>query len=165
MPSYSKILLSATAAFGFCALAAQAQNLNDQDRTFIQDAAKGGRMEVHMGRLATERAANPAVKTYGQRLVTDHSKGNEELAALASKKNVTLPPDDAQMAMSLSFAQKSGADFDRDFVKTAVDDHKKDIAMFEKEASSGSDPDVKEWANKTLPTLRAHLADAEALAK
>jgi putative membrane protein len=160
------MLLTVTAGMGLCALShVQAQNLSDQDRTFIQDAAKGGMLEVHMGQLASERAANPAVKSYGQRLVTDHAKANEELTSLASKKNVTLPPDDAQMATSLPIGQKSGADFDREFTKTAVEDHKKDIAMFEKEANSGGDPDVKDWANKTLPTLRAHLSDAEALSK
>ena len=144
---------------------ASAQSLSDQDRKFIQDAAKGGMMEVHMGQLGMDRGASPAVKSLSQHLINDHKAANDELAALAKQKGVSLPGDDAQMAASMPFASKSGDDFDKAFARTAVEDHQKDIAEFEKEASSGNDPDLKNWASKTLPTLRAHLAEAQALTK
>ena len=51
----------------------------------------------------------------------------------------------------------SGADFDRAYMKDMVEDHVKDVAMFEKEAKNGKDADVKAFADKTLPTLREHL--------
>jgi putative membrane protein len=154
------------AVIGFCSPpCVYGQTSSSQDQTFIQDAAKGGMLEVHMGQLALQRASNPAVKTFAEHLVADHTKGNADLASLARQKGIMVPPDDAKMAMSMSIATKSGADFDREYIKTMVTDHQKTIEMFEKEASSGSDPDVKEWANKTLPTLRSHLADAQALAK
>jgi putative membrane protein len=105
------------------------------------------------------------VKSLSRRLIDDHSKGNRELEALAKRKGVSLPPDDAKMVYSMPLASKSGAEFDREFAQTAVEDHEKDIAEFEKEARSGSDPDVKNWAQQTLPTLRAHLAAAQALSK
>lgn len=85
--------------------------------------------------------------------------------ALAKQKGISLPSDDAQTVGSMPLASKSGADFDRAFARTAVEDHQKDIAEFEKEASSGTDPDVKNWASKTLPTLREHLAEAQAVQK
>jgi len=144
---------------------AQSQTLSPQDRNFIQDAAKGGMMEVHMGRLGVERGTSPGVKSLSQTLISDHSKANEELSSLASKKGVTLPPDDAKMVTSMPLATKHGAEFDREFARAAVEDHQKDIAAFEKEASSGSDPDVKNWAKQTLPTLQAHLSAAQALGK
>jgi putative membrane protein len=166
MPANFIPLARAMVLVGFCALTCMyGQISSSPDQTFIQDAAKGGILEVHMGQLALQRASNPAVKAYAERLIADHTKGNEELESLAKKKGVAVPPDDAKMAMSMSIATKSGADFDREYVKTMVTDHQKTIEMFEKEASSGSDPDVKDWANKTLPTLRSHLADAQALAK
>jgi putative membrane protein len=142
-----------------------AQNLSEQDQKFVQDAAKGGMMEIRMGQLGLERGASPAVKALSQHLVNDHTAANNELAALAKQKGVSLLGDDAQMAASMPFAKKSGDDFDKAFARTAVEDHQKDIAKFEKEASSGNDPDLKNWASKTLPTLRAHLAEAQALSK
>jgi len=140
-----------------------AQNLSEQDQKFVQDAAKGGMMEVHMGQLGMERGASPAVKSLSQHLINDHKAANQELAALAKQKGVSLPGDDAQMAASMPFANKTGDDFDKAFARSAVEDHQKDIAEFEKEASSGNDPDLKNWASKTLPTLRAHLAEAQSL--
>lgn len=143
----------------------QAQNLSDQDQKFIQDAAQGGMMEVHMGQMGLKRGSSPAIKSLSQHLVNDHTAANKELAALAKQKGVALPGDDAQLTAAMPIATKSGEDFDKAFARNAVEDHQKDIAAFEKEASSGKDPDVKNWANKTLPTLRAHLAEAQALAK
>jgi putative membrane protein len=142
-----------------------AQGLSEQDQKFAQDAAKGGMMEVRMGQLGLERGASPAVKSLSQHLVNDHTAANNELAALAKQKGVALPGDDAQMAASMPFATKRGDEFDKGFARAAVEDHQKDIAEFEKEASSGNDPDLKNWASKTLPTLRAHLAEAQALPK
>jgi putative membrane protein len=125
---------------------------------FMEDAAKGGMHEVHMGHLGIERGQSQAVKGFSQRLINDHTMANQELAALAKQKGVSLPGD-----VSIPLAVKSGADFDKEFGRAMIEDHQKDISAFEKEASSGSDPDVKNWASKTLPTLRAHLAEAQAL--
>lgn len=166
MRFYTQSFLCAAAMLalgGF--LVMSAQSLSEQDQKFLQDAAKGGMMEVHMGQLGMERGASPAVKSLSQHLINDHKAANQELADLAKQKGVSLPGDDAQMASSMPFATKSGDDFDKGFARTAVEDHQKDIAEFEKEANSGNDPDLKNWASKTLPTLRAHLAEAQALTK
>jgi putative membrane protein len=164
MRTWTKLLIGASSAIAFYGLfPAQAADLSSQDRKFIEEAAKGGMMEVHMGHMAVEHGMSAAVKSFGQRMVTDHGKANDELTALAKKKGITLPPDDPKMAESSSLAKKNGADFDRAYAKDMVEDHQKDISEFEKEASSGSDPDVKSWASKTLPTLRSHLTEAKAL--
>ena len=157
--------ICAAAAFALSISPMAAQTLTEQDQTFMRNAAKGGMMEVHMGQLGLERGGSPAVKALSQHLVNDHNAANKEVTALAKQKGVSLPGDDAKMAGSLPFANKSGNDFDRAFANAAVEDHQKDIAEFEKEASSGNDPDLKNWASKTLPTLRAHLAEAQALRK
>ncbi len=142
--------------------AADTQKLSAQDRKFIMEAAKGGMMEVHMGRLGQEHGSSEGVKTLSMRLIDDHTKGNNELMMLAMLKGVTLPPDSpANDTKSLSTL--SGPGFDKKFAMMAVADHQKDIAAFEKEASSGSDPDVKAWAMNTLPVLHAHLDAAKAL--
>ncbi len=74
------------------------------------------------------------MKSLSQHLINDHQAANKELAALAKQKGVSLPGDDAQMAASMPFAAKSGDDFDKAFARSAVEDHQKDIAEFEKEA-------------------------------
>jgi putative membrane protein len=65
--------------------------LSTSDRTFINKAPKGGEMEVTMGNVAVQNATNADVKSFGQRMVTDHSKANEELESIAEKKGVKLP--------------------------------------------------------------------------
>jgi putative membrane protein len=62
-------------------------------------------------------------------------------------------------------AKESGTDFDRDFIDRMVDDHEKDVKMFEKKANDADDPDVRAFAAKQLPTLRQHLSQAQNLAQ
>src|SRR6476659_6762106 len=70
-----------------------AGSLTAADRTFVMEAARGGMAEVEMGRLAVNKASNADVKQFGQRMVDDHGKANDELKGLASRKNVTLPTE------------------------------------------------------------------------
>ena len=161
---HTRLLLVTTAAFALCGLpGVQAQQLSAQDRTFMEDAAKGGMHEIQMGHLGIERGQSQAVKGFCQRLINDHTMANQELTALAKQKGIILPGDDTKM-VAMPITSKSGADFDKEFGRSMIEDHQKDILAFEKEASSGSDLDVKSWASKTLATLRAHLAEAQALA-
>jgi putative membrane protein len=59
-------------------------------KTFMQEAASGGLVEVKLGKIAAQRASSSDVKEFGQRMVTDHTKANDELKDIASRKNVTL---------------------------------------------------------------------------
>lgn len=140
-------------------------NMTSQDRNFIMDAAMGGMMEVELGRLAAQQGASDAVKQFGQRMVDDHSKANEELMSLAQSKGITLPAqlDDKHREHLTKFSSLTGADFDRAYVKEMVSDHHKDVSEFEKQTTRGTDPDLKAFASKTLPTLQEHMRMAEAL--
>jgi putative membrane protein len=149
------------------------QNHSDNDTTkspdhaFVTEAAMGGMAEVDLGRLASSQASHEKIKAFGQRMVTDHGKANDELKALASSKRVSVPAsiDAKHQAMHDRFAKLSGAAFDRAYVRDMVADHKKDVAAFEHESMSGKDTDVKAWAAKMLPTLREHLRMIEELEK
>ena len=159
-------LLSATAGLVMCGLSAvHAQQLSAQDRTFIEDAAKGGAYEIQMGHLGIERGQTQNLKGFCQRLINDHIMANKEIAALAKQKGVSVPVDDAKTLARPMTSNEGGTDFDKEFARAMIEDHQKNILMFEKEASSGNDQDVTNWARKTLPTLRAHLAEAEELAR
>jgi len=131
------------------------------------EAAQGGLAEVELGQLASTKASSEKVKSFAQRMVTDHGKANDELKSLASSKQIMLPTMVAgkEKAEHDKFAKLSGDAFDRAYVRDMVADHKKDVAAFRQEASNGKDPDVKAWASKTLPTLEEHLKMIEDIQK
>lgn len=133
------------------------------DQQFMMKAAQGGMAEVELGNLAKEHASSQAVKDFGRHMVDDHSKANDELKSLAARKNVTLPGsiDAKDQATKDRLSKMNGAAFDKAYMRDMVMDHKKDVAEFQKEANSGMDPDVKNWASKTLPTLQQHLQMAQ----
>jgi putative membrane protein len=130
---------------------AKASTLSSADKAFIKDAAKGGMMEVAMGRVAEKNASESEVKNFGARMVKDHSKANEELKAIAKEENVGWP------------AEKEAGKWksDKDYMDAMVKDHEKDLAAFEKEAKEGSDPKLKSFADKTAKIVREHLEMAK----
>jgi len=162
-------LFTSAAAVGILACVAsvngQGLGLTAEDRMFLENTAKASRHEVHMGELGLANGSSTAVKGFSQRLVNDHKRSNEELEALAKQKGVMLPPEDPSKGVSLPLSQKTGTDFDITFAREMVEGHQQTIAAFEKELKAGSDPEVKAWAEKTLPTLRAHLNEAQSLVK
>ena len=125
--------------------------LSAADKTFMMNAAKGGMMEVEMGKQAAQSAQNADVKKFGNRMVTDHSKANSELMALAKEEGVTLPGAKAPGKW------KS----DKDYMENMVKDHQQDLAEFQKEAQGGTDPDVKAFAAKGAKMVSAHLKMAQ----
>jgi putative membrane protein len=133
------------------------------DQKFVTKAAEGGMAEVELGKLAADKATNPEVKQFAQRMVDDHGKANDELKSIASKKNITLPTDlDAKdKALRDRLSKLSGAAFDRAYMQAMVKDHRTDVNEFRTESKSGRDGDVKAWAAKTLPTLEQHLKLAQ----
>jgi putative membrane protein len=137
------------------------------DRSFIAEAAAGGMAEVELGRLASQKASSSDVKEFGQMMVDDHTKANDQLKKIATGKGVTAPhalkPQDKATQERLS--KLSGEAFDRAYMQHMVKDHQKDVALFRKQSTSASDPEVKQFASSTLPTLERHLQRAQALAK
>ncbi|REC50223.1 DUF4142 domain-containing protein [Chryseobacterium pennipullorum] len=138
-------------------------DLSDQDKKFADAAARGGMMEVMMGKLAETNASGQAVKSLGAMMVTDHTKANDELKAWASAIGYTLPNslDAEKQKMYDDLKAKKGVDFDKKYTDLMVTDHKKDIAEFKKEASDGKEASLKSFASKTLPTLEHHLKESE----
>lgn len=142
----------------------QKHPLERADRTFVDHAAQGGMAEVALGKLAVVRAGNAQVKSFGQRMIDDHGKANEELKALLQSKGVQLPAesDRSHDRDANRLGKLEGADFDREYMKHMVSDHEKDVKDFEKASRDARDADVKAWAAKTLPTLQQHLEQARA---
>jgi len=125
--------------------------LSAADKSFMMNAAKGGMMEVEMGKMAAQNAQNADVKKFGNRMVTDHSKANNELMALAKEEGVTLP------------GAKSPGKWksDKDYMDMMVKDHQADLAEFQKEAQNGADPELKAFAAKGTKMVSTHLKLAQ----
>ena len=150
-----------------------AQEMNDSmmvnseahSTDFLTEAASGGMMEVELGKLAQEQASHPRVKAFGQMMVTDHTKANSELMALAQSKSVALPAEmgeDHQEHFN-DLKAKKGADFDKAYMDMMVKDHKEDVDAFEDAAQDTEDAEVSAFASKTLPVLKMHLDSAQAI--
>lgn len=164
MKSIHRNLALATLALASSLAFAADSAPSKMDQTFVTKASGSGMYEVEISKLAMDKASNPAVKDFAQMMVTDHTKANDELKQLAMSKNLQpapgVPKD--KQAIIDKMAKLDGDKFDKAYHKqVGLKDHKTDIALFEKEAKNGNDPDLKSWAGKTVPTLKTHLQHAE----
>jgi len=133
--------------------------LSFSDRKFIEKAAQGGLAEVEMGKLAQQKAQSNEVRQFGERMVKDHSAADDKLTQIASGKGMTAPGEmDAASKREYDRLSKlSGAEFDREYMKSMVSDHLKDIREFKSQAKSAKDADLRAFAESTVPTLEEHL--------
>jgi len=139
--------------------------VDKDDADFAVEAANGSMMEVEMGKLAQSKATNPRVKAFADMMVADHTKAGENLTAIATAKNITLPmtmSEDAQKHMT-DLSKKSGKDFDKAYMDMMLDDHKKDVDKFKDASEKCKDTEIRNFASATLPTLQTHLDSAKAI--
>jgi putative membrane protein len=133
---------------------------------FMGDVARGNIAEIALSQLAADRAQNEAVKQFAQMMVTDHSAAATELQTLATSKSYTLPTamDQKHQSALTKLQGRSGADFDREYMKQMVSDHEKMVSILQKQADKGTDADQKAFAAKMLPIVHGHLTSARTLA-
>ena len=138
--------------------AAARQRVPAADKMFAMKAARGGIAEVEAGKLAAEKATKDEWKQFGQKMVDDHTAANDKLKSIAANKGITLPaspaPKDAAVIAKLS--KLSGAAFDSAYAKFAHASHIEAEQLFTKEAATGKDADLKQFAADTLPTVKEH---------
>lgn len=135
-----------------------ATTVDAKSTEFAMKAANGGMMEVDLGRWAQDHASSLKVKEFGAMMVADHTKANDELKSIAASKRISLPgmvEGDEKKHMDDLMAKK-GKDFDKAYVNMMVDDHKKDVAEFEKASKNLPDSTLKHFAARTLPVLQRH---------
>jgi len=167
------LVLAAIAASGLCFVATAAaadettpspgmtssdmagkSRLSANDKRFVKKAYRGGKEEVENAKMAKDKAQNDATKDVADRMITDHTKANDQLEQIAKEENLDLSK------ITPKPMEISGANFDKSYLTMLKKDHEKDIAMFEKEANdtgTKEDSDVKKFAKDTLPTLKEHL--------
>ena len=134
--------------------------MSSMDQKFMMMAAKGGMMEIEMGRLALQKSTNDSVRQYAQKMIDDHTMAGDELKQLAASKGVMLPMnvEAKHMAMMAKMQRMSGMDFDMMYVKeVGVKAHQDMEKLYMKESMSGKDMETKAFAARTLPVVRMHL--------
>jgi putative membrane protein len=152
-------------------------------REFISNMAIAGMAEVQLGKVASQHSQDPDVKAFGEMMVRDHTKANEELKQVASQAGVQLPAqlDDKHRELADRLTKLQGEEFDREYMKAMVDGHEKVADSLLEQVgwigtstqagssapaavgTSGSNSDetgVRQWAMKTLPVVQQHLQRA-----
>ncbi len=139
--------------------------VNEDDAEFAIQAADAGLAEIELGKLAMERATDQRIKDFAQRMVSDHEKANDELLAIAAMHNITLPPvsGEDQIDKQRNLHEKSGEEFEREYMELMVDDHDDVVSLFEDASNDVRNADLQAFAAKTLPTLKKHAAEARSL--
>ena len=135
------------------------------DYNFIFQAAYGGWGEVMAGQLAPQRSTNPAVRDVASMMVTDHTQANQELASLAMARGITPPnaPDPGRMGAITILQPMTGLPFDIAYLQEQTADHVVGIALFQSEAQSSLDPELRAYAQKYLPVIQRHYQTLSAL--
>ncbi len=134
-------------------------SVSSRDTNFVMQAGQTGMLEVQLGRLAVQRGSSSAVKQYGQQMIDEHTRANQELMQLAMQKGVELPKQmsDQNKALSDRLSRLSGTSFDAAYKQAMIDSHNQAIALFQAQSQQGQDPQLKAWATQKLPNLQAHL--------
>jgi putative membrane protein len=98
---------------------------SSNEREFVQTMLMANMAEIQLGQLATSKAANPEVKAFGQMMVDDHTKANQQLMPIAQRLGVTQPSqlDAKHKALADKLAKASGAQFDKEFMEAMVEGH------------------------------------------
>ena len=140
-------------------------DISSADKQFARMAASGGMAEIEAAQLAQQRAGSPQVRQFASRMIADHTDANNELQQIAEQENIDLPsqPDSKDMTAVKRLSGMNGTQFDQAYAQQELRDHQQDVALFRKEAQSGRDQALKEYAQKTLPTLQQHLQMAQGL--
>jgi putative membrane protein len=131
----------------------------EQDQKFMKDAAVGDAAEIQLGQLADAKASDPRVKHFGERMVTDHSKADDQLKNIAGSQHISLPTelDPPHKNMKAALSIQSGSEFDKNYMRTMVQEHLKTLKKFQREAASSQDPSIKQFTMNSIPVIQSHL--------
>jgi putative membrane protein len=143
----------------------QAADLSKRDQKYMSDSAQGLMSELKLGAMAEQRAGDEGVRNFGKQMVADHGKDLQELQRLAKEKQVKLPEtlNEDQSKEAAKLEKLSGKDFDREYVKYEVKDHKEDIKEQKEVLKKTRDPELKNFASKELDTVTGHKKTVDAL--
>jgi putative membrane protein len=137
------------------------------DRIFVRKAMQGSLAEIQLGQLTLQKSNNDQVKQFAQHMIDDHTKLNDQMKPVAQQLGVDVPNQISKKDQKLmaKLQALSGPAYDQAYIHDMVKDHKADLNDFQTEASSGSDPTVKDAAAQSSKLIAQHLQMAQQLAK
>ena len=140
---------------------------DEKSSEFLKKVTNSGMAEVQLAKLAQQKATMDAVKNFAAMLERDHTAVNQQVKTLADQRSVALPTtiSDDKQKMYTDMEKMTGKAFDKDYISMMIKAHGDGISLFEDTRSNASDIDVKNFADKTLPTLKMHLDSAKAIQK
>ena len=130
---------------------------------FVNKAAVSNLFEIQSSQLAQQKSQNNRVREFAQRMVQDHTAAGDRLKAAAQGQNVPNNLDQQHASALQQLQGASGPDFDRRYVQHQLTGHEETVALFDQFAQSGDHPQLKQFAQQTLPSLREHLQMAQQL--
>lgn len=139
--------------------------LSKMDRTFITNASYANNAEVAAGSVAVGKAGDSAVRSFGGFMVDEHSMAQSELRSLAHKWNIETPttPDSMHINLMKAMEPLMGKAFDTAYMKSQVMDHNNAITLFQQEANSGENKQLRDYAGKYLPHIMMHKQMADSI--
>jgi putative membrane protein len=159
------VLLAALTATGCATKVSEMKAMGNPDEMFVMWMGRFSGSEAKASEMALQRASNPQVRQFAQRMVEDHKKANAELERLGEQKGleVSFAPDQMHRATSAHLMKLNGSEFDKAYMDSMVSGHAFVVSKFENEAAMGKDPEIKAWAQRNLPKLREHLQMARSI--
>jgi putative membrane protein len=144
---------------------AYAQGLTTAEKTFVTKAAKGNFAEVELGKLASQKSHNADVKAFGEQMVTDHSKANDNLKPIADSNGVQMPTKltGEPKALYDKLSSLSGAAFDKTYIHAMVQGHEQTAKLYETESGTVKDSRLKSYVDQTLPVVQQHLSHIQSI--
>jgi putative membrane protein len=144
---------------------AGAGQLAEADQTFVEKVAQDNIAEMDLGELAKEKAQSDEVKQFAQRMIDDHGKAQEQLEPIAQSKGAVVPTEagEEHSKIRAELAELEGEEFDQKYMAAMAEDHQKAVDLFQKQAEEGQDPELKSFAEQTLPIIKEHLTQAQSM--
>ena len=167
MIAKSILVTASCLAFGSVCLPAQTAKVSAADKQFLKTAADANMTEAHLGEMAQAQASTQAVKDFGKTLAQDHATEYEQLSGVAGKTGETIPKgiNVGRDRAIVRLMHMKGRSFDQSFLRDAIQDERRTIAKFQREARHGDNPAIKAYAQQIVPTLQQHVHAAEELEK
>jgi len=143
-------------AAGFMPLKAKAAT--DDDKKFLEMAAQSDQNEIALAKLAEEKATNPAVKAFAQKMITEHTKVSASMKPCAESWGLSAssgPDADTQKEFD-KLNGLSGDDFDKEYMSQMVSDHSKALDAFTSEAKDTKDVKLRTAVLQGKTMVAAH---------
>jgi putative membrane protein len=151
------LTLMAVALFGFISAANAAPS--DATAGFIKGATIGGKFEIKTSKLALEKSNDADIKAFANQMIKDHGKADKEMKSILTSDQAAVVPkklDEKHQTQFDALKKATGADFDKQYIDAQVAAHGEAVSLFEDYSKNGDDAKLKDFATKTLPTLKGH---------